>query len=129
MCQKSKISHTYVKYWPCPMIYLFCSQDFQNIQIFAYQLSKHMIFFLNFDTLLNKLTYPNQRLPNGLSLPFGFGPRMCIGRRLAELSMQILLLRLSQAYRIENQTKNVNCISLLINQPDQPIHLKFIKKK
>ena len=82
-----------------------------------------------FDTLLNKLTRPNQRLPNGLSLPFGFGPRMCIGRRLAELSMQILLLRLSQAYRIENQTKNVNCISLLINQPDQPIHLKFIKKK
>ena len=85
--------------------------------------------FFTFDTSLKKLTHPNQRPPNGLSLPFGFGPRMCIGRRLAELSMQILLLRLSQAYRIENQTKNVNCISLLINQPDQPIHLKFIKKK
>ena len=70
-----------------------------------------------------------QRLHPYLSLPFGFGPRMCIGRRLAEMSMQILLYRISQNFYIEDlTTEKVDCISLLINQPDKPIRLKFSKK-
>ena len=70
-----------------------------------------------------------QRLHPYLSLPFGFGPRMCIGRRLAEMSMQILLYRISQNLYVKDlMTEKVDCISLLINQPDRPIRLKFNKK-
>lgn len=65
-----------------------------------------------------------------LSLPFGIpGARLCIGRWISEISMRILLLRLSQSFYIKSNIEIVDCISLLINQPDRPIGLKFIRKK
>ena len=77
------------------------------------------------DRFLNK----KERLHPFLSLPFGFGPRMCIGRRMAELSIQILLLRLAQNFHFEfNGNGPVGCKTFLINQPDVPIKLKLYKK-
>ncbi|XP_023950154.1 cytochrome P450 302a1, mitochondrial [Bicyclus anynana] len=60
-----------------------------------------------------------------LSLPFGFGPRSCIARRLAEQNMCITLIRLIQKYKITWMGGELGVKTLLINKPDQPISLCF----
>ncbi|QQP49969.1 Cytochrome P450 302a1_ mitochondrial [Caligus rogercresseyi] len=66
-----------------------------------------------------------------LILPFGFGPRMCIGRRIAEMSILHLLKELIMKYEIELRDPGLElgCISYLINSPDQPLCLEFKKIK
>uniref|UniRef100_A0AAG5DFR8 Cytochrome P450 n=1 Tax=Anopheles atroparvus TaxID=41427 RepID=A0AAG5DFR8_ANOAO len=61
-----------------------------------------------------------------LVLPFGHGMRSCIARRLAEQSMLVLLLRLIRSFEIEwAGTVPMDVKTKLINQPDQPIRLRF----
>ncbi|KFB43847.1 AGAP005992-PA-like protein [Anopheles sinensis] len=61
-----------------------------------------------------------------LVLPFGHGMRSCIARRLAEQSMLVLLLRLVRSFEVEwAGTVPMDVKTKLINQPDQPIRLRF----
>jgi cytochrome P450 len=68
-----------------------------------------------------------QSLHPYLSLPFGFGPRMCIGRRVAEQSLLILMTKLVGRFEIDwaADYQDLDGISYLINQPDKPVKLKF----
>lgn len=61
------------------------------------------------------------------SQPFGFGTRMCLGRRVAELEMHLLLSRVSQNVWLEslNEVKPTS-ISLLV--PDREVKLRFIDR-
>ncbi|PWA30505.1 hypothetical protein CCH79_00015277, partial [Gambusia affinis] len=58
------------------------------------------------------------------SLGFGFGPRQCLGRRIAETEMQIFLIHMLENFRFEKQ-RNVEVQSMfeLILVPDKPIIL------
>ncbi|XP_041966201.1 cholesterol side-chain cleavage enzyme, mitochondrial-like [Alosa sapidissima] len=58
------------------------------------------------------------------SLGFGFGPRQCLGRRIAETEMQLFLIHMLENFRIEKQNKvKVQSTFELILVPERPIVL------
>ncbi|XP_042145701.1 LOW QUALITY PROTEIN: probable cytochrome P450 301a1, mitochondrial [Ixodes scapularis] len=60
------------------------------------------------------------------SLPFSFGARMCLGRRLAELEIWILLVKLLLKYRVEYHYEDIGMRSKLVNAPDRPARYRFL---
>lgn len=60
-------------------------------------------------------------------LPFGFGPRTCVGRRLADLEMEVLLARLFRKYKITwtDEKKDLEYKSNLILTPCGEMKFKF----
>lgn len=65
------------------------------------------------------------------SIPFGYGIRSCIGRRIAELEMHLALTRIIQKFRIEAspKTEDVKAKTHGLLCPAAPINLKFIKRE
>ncbi|XP_070562951.1 1,25-dihydroxyvitamin D(3) 24-hydroxylase, mitochondrial-like [Ptychodera flava] len=61
------------------------------------------------------------------SLPFGYGPRMCIGKRLAELEIHLALARLCQRFILVSTTDVEGKITS-ITAPDRPLNLKFLDR-
>uniref|UniRef100_A0A8C8VGP5 Cholesterol side-chain cleavage enzyme, mitochondrial n=1 Tax=Pelusios castaneus TaxID=367368 RepID=A0A8C8VGP5_9SAUR len=57
-------------------------------------------------------------------LSFGFGPRQCLGRRIAELEMQLFLIHMLENFKIETKRGvDIGTKFDLILIPDKPIHL------
>lgn len=61
------------------------------------------------------------------SLPFSFGPRMCLGRRIAELQLWILVAKILVNYKIECHNVDIDYFTRLSNQPKGPLHFYFKK--
>lgn len=60
------------------------------------------------------------------SLPFGFGSRMCLGRRIAELELHIAVAHIMQRYRVEfPDDKPVEPMLKSVYAPDRPLNIKF----
>uniref|UniRef100_A0A8C5B908 Cholesterol side-chain cleavage enzyme, mitochondrial n=2 Tax=Gadus morhua TaxID=8049 RepID=A0A8C5B908_GADMO len=58
------------------------------------------------------------------SLGFGFGPRQCLGRRIAETEMQLFLIHMLENFRVEKQRHvEVRSTFQLIVLPETPIIL------
>ena len=58
-------------------------------------------------------------------LPFGFGPRMCVGKRLAELEIEVLVSRIIRDYKLEWNHPDIKIKSVLVNIPEGDLKFKF----
>ena len=67
-----------------------------------------------------------QKPPQFAYLPFGHGPRMCVGRRFAELETWVATAQLLRQFRITTSTPEFRKVMKLINVPDRSIDLQFI---
>jgi cytochrome P450 len=63
-----------------------------------------------------------------LSLPFGYGSRMCVGRRFAEQEMYIFLAKVIQRFRIEWRYGDLGMKIKTITFPDKPLKFAFIDR-
>lgn len=70
------------------------------------------------------------RVDNFGSIPFGYGIRSCIGRRIAELEMHLSLTQLLQKFRIEVSplTGDVRAKTHGLLCPGSSINLKFVDR-
>ncbi|XP_036396681.1 cytochrome P450 27C1-like [Megalops cyprinoides] len=71
------------------------------------------------------------RVDNFGSIPFGYGIRSCIGRRVAELEMYLALTQLIQKFQIEvsPQTQQVRAKTHGLLTPGAPINVKFVDRQ
>ncbi|XP_064461712.1 probable cytochrome P450 49a1 [Ornithodoros turicata] len=60
------------------------------------------------------------------ALPFSFGPRMCLGRRIAELELWILAVKVLSKFRVEYHYEDIGFRGKLTNAPDKPARYRFI---
>lgn len=59
-------------------------------------------------------------------MPFGFGPRMCIGKRIVDLELEIGLTKILRNYKVEyNYPPEEVFTSYMINCPKVPLRFKF----
>ena len=68
------------------------------------------------------------------SIPFGFGTRMCIGRRIAELELHLLLARIVQQFDISYPPDAENVEYFTRGQrgvtvPDRAVRVKFVDRQ
>ena len=59
-------------------------------------------------------------------LPFGFGARSCVGRRLTELEIEVLLARMVREFKVEWHYDDLRFQSLLVNVPVGDIKFRLI---
>ncbi|CAM9544107.1 sterol 26-hydroxylase, mitochondrial [Lampetra fluviatilis] len=65
------------------------------------------------------------------SIPFGFGVRACVGRRVAELEMYLTLSRLIKEFEVQRDPSQKKILprSCTVMIPSESINLKFITRK
>ncbi|XP_041806810.1 sterol 26-hydroxylase, mitochondrial isoform X2 [Chelmon rostratus] len=117
----------------------------KDVTIGGYQFSKNTSFTFSHyaichdeDTFPEPFTFKPERWlrdgrerPNGFgAIPFGFGVRGCVGRRIAELQMYLVLSRLIRQFEIKPDPTmgEIKCINRITLTPDRPVSLHFVDR-
>ena len=69
-------------------------------------------------------------IPKGAWIPFGLGPRVCIGQHFAMLEMTLLAAMLLQRYRLGLPEGAVACVPKLqvTLRPGAPVALRLVRR-
>jgi cytochrome P450 family 12 len=59
-------------------------------------------------------------------LPFGFGSRSCIGKRFAEMELEVLVTNMIRNFRMEWHYPDMKIKSILVNVPDSEMKFRLI---
>ncbi|XP_011568545.3 probable cytochrome P450 301a1, mitochondrial [Plutella xylostella] len=68
------------------------------------------------------------RLHPFASLPYGHGARICLGRRFADMEIQVLLAKLLRKYRLEYHHEPLEYAVTFMYAPDGPLRLRMIER-
>ncbi len=63
------------------------------------------------------------------ALPFGHGPRMCVGRRFATLEVSLLAAEIVQNFRMEFRHPPMDVVTTFFSAPERPLDITFIERK
>lgn len=62
------------------------------------------------------------------SLPFGHGPRMCVGKRLAVMELYVLAVKVLQRYRLEYSGGEVDMETGIVSKPDGDVVITLVNR-
>lgn len=63
------------------------------------------------------------------SLPFGVGPRMCPGRRIAEQETYTLLARMAQRFTVDYKYEDIGIECQMVFKPSKPLRFTFMERR
>ncbi|KAJ9596905.1 hypothetical protein L9F63_012070 [Diploptera punctata] len=69
--------------------------------------------------------YSNTKVHPFVMLSFGFGPRMCIGRRFAELEIHTLVAKVIRNFKISYNYGDIKIKPKMLNTPVSPLKFKM----
>ncbi|XP_061696704.1 sterol 26-hydroxylase, mitochondrial [Syngnathoides biaculeatus] len=117
----------------------------KSVIIGGYQFCKNTVFtFCHYAISHDEETFPEpfsfkperwlrdgRERPNAFgSLPFGFGVRSCVGRRIAELEMHLVLFQIIRTFELKPDPNvgEVKCLNRTVLVPDRPISVHFVDR-
>ena len=123
-----------------PLLPLLVRQISEDVEIMGYTIPAGTIcgfnyFGLSFDpryfkdpTEFNpeRWSHDSDEIHPFASLPFGFGPRGCYGRRIAELELHLLLTRIMQRFKLTTDQTSLKQSVHTVLHPTEPVRVKFM---